>query len=208
MAWGGRKTCSVARLVALNVATCHTLMERHYLSAIWGDMEEAQYADLVRSVQHDGLDNPTIIVLDGMILDGWHRYNAAMDGKVSEELKFEDYVGTNPADLVIRANSLRRHLNAGQRVSIVQACHEWRTSGGRPSTMPKPSDFLETFATEVEPPPPPPNYPDPVIKPCNDCKRDTSHALRIEVVRGLPYAKNICQVCRRKTQAIDSCTYH
>ena len=111
-------------------------LERHPLSAIWGDMPPAQFRELVEDVRQHGVREP-IVCHDEMILDGWHRYRAA--AKSAAECCFVDLPpAEDPAGFVIRHNAYRRHLTASQRAAMVVACTKWRPHGdqGRERSVP------------------------------------------------------------------------
>ena len=105
------------------------ILERHPLSAIWGDMPDAGYAELVDSIRSDGILDYVIKTLDDQVLDGWHRYRAAHDAGVEHQMLITPYLGQDPVSFVIRKNAHRRHLTAGQRAQMIVGCREWAKSG-------------------------------------------------------------------------------
>ena len=102
-------------------------LERHPLSAIWGDMPNDQYQELVDSIRESGDLMAEVRTLDGMVLDGWHRYRAALDAEVQPLIV--PWSGDDPAGYVIKKNALRRHLTAGQRTICVARCYDWAEMG-------------------------------------------------------------------------------
>ena len=48
---------------------------RHYLSAIFPDMNDEEFAELVTDIEKNGCINP-VQVVGSQIVDGWHRYRA------------------------------------------------------------------------------------------------------------------------------------
>jgi hypothetical protein len=50
--------------------------EQHPLSAIFPKMSEKEFAGLCADIAANGLAHP-IVVFEGKILDGWHRYGVA-----------------------------------------------------------------------------------------------------------------------------------
>lgn len=126
-------------------------LKRHELSALWGDAPDEEYAQMVTDMEVNGfLKIQPIVLLDGEVLDGWHRYTAAHDAKVSLEYQgdkipegalttpderilnpeyFVDfakaYPGVDPVDFVIAANARRRSLTAKQRARAVLAARKW-----------------------------------------------------------------------------------
>ena len=109
------------------------MLKRHPLSAIWGDMPEVEYAELVDSVRKDGVLDYLIKTLEHEgephVLDGWHRYSAAHDSGKTEGLILAPYLGDDPVGFVIARNAVRRHLTAGQRAICVAKCYEWAGPG-------------------------------------------------------------------------------
>lgn len=110
-------------------------LERHPLSAIWGDMTTELFEALKADIAEVGVRTP-ITLYEGKVLDGWHRLRAAIENG-------EDHVPTrdlpadeDPVDFVIRENALRRPLPKGQRVAIILQARRWR-SRGRPSLSEK-----------------------------------------------------------------------
>ena len=108
------------------------LLQRHPLSAAWGDMPEDQYREFVESVREHGVTDPLIVLLDGKVLDGWHRHRAAVEVGIDLELVCREFLGDDPVAYVIRRNGERRHLTAGQRAICVAKCYEWRGTGLQP----------------------------------------------------------------------------
>ena len=109
--------------------------QRHELSAIFGDMPDTDYTSLLESVERDGFIENVIKLLDGEILDGWHRYRAARDLNLLRKLRFqvwntdEDRDG-DPKAFVLARNVERRHLGASQRGQIAVAFNERFGHGG------------------------------------------------------------------------------
>jgi len=93
---------------------------RHPYSTEFGDMTTAEFQDLVTSMQVNGyLEEQPIDLLDGQILDGWHRYNAAKEAGV--EPKFRNFTGKDPISYVKALNADRRHLTDNQRAQIAES---------------------------------------------------------------------------------------
>ena len=102
------------------------ILERHPLSALWGDMPSDELAAMRESVQDHGFTDPVIWTYGGLVLDGWHRYTIA--NLLSLDLELREYSG-DPVQLVIAKNLRRRHLTAVQRSSCTSACIDWAESG-------------------------------------------------------------------------------
>ena len=122
-------------------------LERHELSSIFGDMPEVDFENLVKSVEADGFMDSLIRIHEGKILDGWHRYQAALSLNLVRKLMFmhwdEKKEGKAVAFVAAR-NIERRHLSASQRAQIVVSLHERFGWGGDRSKTP--NDALKTKA--------------------------------------------------------------
>ena len=127
-------TCCVAPIISLDreFIVADTL-ERHELSAIFGDMPTDDYQSLLASVEKDGFMDPKIKLLDGKVLDGWHRYRAGRELNLLRKLKFQQWDEKDDGDpqaFVLARNIERRHLNASQRAQIVVSFNERFGHGG------------------------------------------------------------------------------
>lgn len=95
---------------------------------IFGDMSAEEYDVLKKSIQLVGLLEP-IILYDGQILDGRHRYRACVE--LGIEPWTEEYEGDDPIEIVLAKNLARRHLNEAQKGLIA---HRLTTMArGRPA---------------------------------------------------------------------------
>ena len=133
-------TCCVPPIIVLDSDFVDSgTLQRHELSSVFGDMPDADYASLLESVKRDGFMDPLIRVLDGKVLDGWHRYRAARELNLIRKLKFtkwdEDKEGDATA-FVLARNIERRHLSASQRAQIAVAFNERFGHGGDRSKTP------------------------------------------------------------------------
>ena len=97
-------------------------LAQHALGALVPAMTEAELSDLVASVRKHGVQEPCILLLDGQVLDGWHRYRAAVEADARVET--EDYLGDDPLGVVMRANAVRRHLTPQQRADLFVAARK------------------------------------------------------------------------------------
>ena len=97
-------------------------MERHPLSALWGDLPRDEVMAMRKSVQDHGFVDRVIWTLDGAVLDGWHRYTIA--NLLNLDLDVREYDG-DPVKWVISRNLHRRHLTELQRVSCANAAIDW-----------------------------------------------------------------------------------
>ena len=109
-------------------------LKRHPLSAACGDMPDPEFYALVEDVRARGVQD-AITIHEDMILDGWHRYRAALKAGVpwTEDL----YEGDDPQSFVLQRNILRKHLNATQRAVVVCRILGWRAPGryANPATV-------------------------------------------------------------------------
>lgn len=106
---------------------------QHPLSAAFPAMSPADFDSLRDSIANIGVQNP-ITVLDGMVLDGWHRYTAATDlGMACPEVGLDP--ATDPRDFVLAQNKARRHVTQAQLALATTAVYDWRPHGDQRSTL-------------------------------------------------------------------------
>ena len=100
-------------------------LQRHPLSAAFGDMPPDEFAELKDSIRETGLTDPVIVLFEGKVLDGWHRYRAVCEleqagqivpGQATVE-PLRD--GVDPVAFVWSRNGLRRHLTPSQRAGLM-----------------------------------------------------------------------------------------
>jgi hypothetical protein len=82
---------------------------------------------LQQSIEEFGQRDP-IVVFEGMVLDGWHRWTCCQRLGIAAKL-VDLPAGVNPRAFVKDKNLHRRHLNASQRALAVVACNEWQPAG-------------------------------------------------------------------------------
>lgn len=94
-------------------------LDVHPLAELFPDLSAGEFSEMVQSIKDDGLDEP-IVVSDGKILDGRHRYKACLKAGVNPTTVAYDGPKTPEAiaKFVWRANGVRRHLTASQRSMI------------------------------------------------------------------------------------------
>ena len=133
-------TCCISPIIVLDREFIDAgTLKRHELSSVFGDMPETDFENLVKSVEQDGFMDPLIRVLDGKILDGWHRYQAALSLNLVRKLMFmpwDDEKEGNAIAFVAARNIERRHLSASQRAQIVVSLNERFAWGGDRSKTP------------------------------------------------------------------------
>ena len=133
-------TCCISPIIVLDREFIDAgTLKRHELSSIFGDMPETDFENLVKSVEQDGFMDSLIRVLDGKVLDGWHRYQAALSLNLVRKLMFmpwDDEKDGNAIAFVAARNIERRHLSASQRAQIVVSLNERFAWGGDRSKTP------------------------------------------------------------------------
>ncbi|MGO1069673.1 ParB/RepB/Spo0J family partition protein [Lysobacter sp. CA199] len=90
-------------------------MQYHPLCLALPDMVAPAFAGLIEDIRSNG-QRHDIILHEGMILDGRHRYRACLECGIDP--RFSDYTGSDPAAFVISENLARRHLNESQRAMV------------------------------------------------------------------------------------------
>ena len=106
--------------------------QQHPLSAAFPPMSEQAFGELRADIAQNGLRFP-ITLFDGMVLDGWHRYQACV--QTGAEPSFVDFEGDEKAAarLVVSANVMRRHLDESQRGIIAARMAQVPHGGDRKS---------------------------------------------------------------------------
>ena len=109
-------------------------MIQHPLSAAFPAMSQLELSDLTNDIRAHG-QRQAIVILSGMVLDGWHRFQAC------ETLHLEPITadlpeGVDPVAYVQSLNMHRRHLTGSQRAMAVVTCNEWAHPGNQPDPAP------------------------------------------------------------------------
>jgi DNA-directed RNA polymerase subunit F len=91
-------------------------LERHPLARTFPPMEAEDFNKLKHDIGENGLREP-IVLHEGKILDGVHRYNACCDLGITPETK--PYTGNDPLSFVISMNIHRRHLSPEKKREII-----------------------------------------------------------------------------------------
>lgn len=107
--------------------------ELHPLCTLFPRLNDSEFLALVADIKSHGL-RQSIVLHDGMILDGGNRYRACLEAGV--EPAFSEFAGENIVSFVLSANLHRRHLSPGQQAAIVASAQDWATaqSVGRPGS--------------------------------------------------------------------------
>ena len=99
---------------------------RHPLSNPFGDAAPHDFEALVQSMKVNGfMDGHPVILYEGRILDGFHRYKAAKE--VGVAAVFTEFSGTleQARQFILSENVARRHLTVPQKILIYQLNNEW-----------------------------------------------------------------------------------
>lgn len=89
-----------------------TELHPHKLADLVPPLSPAEYRALVSDIKANGLIY-SIVVYDGQILDGRHRYRACRELGIEPSVK--KYCGDSPIAFVLSANLHRRHLTQSQK---------------------------------------------------------------------------------------------
>ncbi len=115
-------TCCVAPTISINrTFVDSSQLTRHELSAIFMDMPEEDFENLLKSVESEGFKDPVIRMIDAQVLDGWHRYRAAKELNLLRKLRFQQWDEKDegdPAAFVYARNQNRRHHSKAVRAQI------------------------------------------------------------------------------------------
>lgn len=90
-------------------------LKPHPLGAIFPSMNDEDYDRLVLSIKERGLGED-IVLHEGMILDGNHRYSACKKARVKPT--FVNFKDGDPISFVISKNLARRNLNTSQAAAL------------------------------------------------------------------------------------------
>lgn len=102
-----------------------TILERHELSALFGNMSESELAELKIDVEKNGFAQRVIYLYEGKILDGWHRYQVAVNLNRVDELEFHELGDiSNPLGFAMGINYFRRHMSSSHKAVVKALAHE------------------------------------------------------------------------------------
>lgn len=122
-------------------------LERHPLSAAFPDMPGDELQALADDIRRNGQQEPGLL-LDGQVLDGWHRHQACQLAGVP--FNAIEFTGADPVSYVVAKNVHRRHLTASQRAEAQVRCAAWRAPGqSAPGAVPTTAQMAE--AAKVSP---------------------------------------------------------
>lgn len=111
-----------------NVDPANALMNlhRHDLSNPFGEADAKDFDELVKSMLERGYDSlHPIILYEGGILDGWHRYRAAQIANITPT--FAEFVGIRKEAqaFVWAENMARRQMSGRQKIAALVLSNSW-----------------------------------------------------------------------------------
>lgn len=120
---------------------------QHPLSAAFPPMTTEEFQSLKDSIEAHGVLNP-ITIFEDMVIDGWHRYQAALElGMDCPETELDEWL--DPKDFVLAQNKNRRHITASQLAMATTAVYDWHPSH-RPNKAAGPAGLSKTSAELAE----------------------------------------------------------
>ena len=109
-------------------------LKQHPLSAAYPSMPAQEFTALLDSITNIGVQLP-VTVFEGMVIDGWHRYTAAMQANMPcPQLQIDADI--DPVDYVKAMNDSRRHMTASQRAMAAVTVNQWRPVSARGGVIP------------------------------------------------------------------------
>ncbi len=108
-----------------------THYELHPLCKLFPRMSGAEFDALREDIRANGL-RQTIVLYEGMILDGGNRYQACLEAGVKP--RFSDFSDGNIVSFVLSLNLHRRHMTPGQQAAIVASAQDWARAQVRGGT--------------------------------------------------------------------------
>ncbi|WP_064746379.1 ParB/RepB/Spo0J family partition protein [Lysobacter antibioticus] len=120
----------------------------HPLCLSLPDMTPDAFKALVDDVRRNG-QLRDIVLYEGMILDGRHRYRACLDSGIDPRMV--EFSGNDPVAFVISENVARRHLSESQRAMVAAQLAVWgkgkpRKSENFPINAPKQPQVAEMLS--------------------------------------------------------------
>lgn len=107
------------------------MYSQHPLSAAFPSMLDEDFQSLKDSIETNGVLNP-ITIFEGMVIDGWHRYQAA--NQLAMDCPEQPLGDIDPKDFVLAQNKNRRHITAAQLAAAATAVYAWVPLGANQHT--------------------------------------------------------------------------
>lgn len=98
-------------------------LEIHPIALILPEMGHEEYQKFKEDILGNGVLEP-IILFQGKVLDGRHRYKASRELEIDIEARVWEG-GMDPVEYVVSRNIHRRHLTPGQRAMAAAKCMSW-----------------------------------------------------------------------------------
>ena len=118
---------------------------QHEYGKLMPEMSTEQYTDLKNDIAQNGIKDK-IIMFEGSILEGWHRYKATCE--LGSPFKgFDHFRGTKSQalSLVVSKNLMRRHMTTDQRAMVLASARKMLIEAGVPS-----GDDVDKFGQMAE----------------------------------------------------------
>jgi len=93
------------------------VLKQHPIGKLLPAMTDEEYAFVKADIQRRGLRDP-ILLLDGQVLDGWHRYRICLELRIRPKFRAVGRGADALAEVVSR-NLARRQLSPGQRYGVL-----------------------------------------------------------------------------------------
>lgn len=106
--------------------------QQHPLSAAFPAMPADDFIGLKDSISTIGVQNP-ITIFENMVIDGWHRYQAA--NELGIDCPSVELGDVDPRDFVLAQNKARRHITQAQLVACASAVFKWHPQGGNQTAL-------------------------------------------------------------------------
>ena len=120
--------------------------KQHALSAAYPAMSAEDFQALKDSIENIGVQNP-ITLFEGQVIDGWHRYTAAVE--LGIECPVVELDDVDPREFVRAVNDARRHMTQAARALAITTVYAWFPAdgsaqmGGDAGTAPPPKSNAE-----------------------------------------------------------------
>jgi len=103
-------------------------MKAHKFAEYFPKMSKEEFEALKDNIKQNGLIDP-IVVFEGQVLDGRHRYKACKELEIP--IRRKEFKGKDALAYVISRNSIRRHLNQSQKACTAILAYSDETLGTR-----------------------------------------------------------------------------
>jgi len=122
-------------------------MQYHKFNLLFPVADEKTLNDLADDIATNGLIE-SIVIYEGLILDGKNRYLACM--KAGVKPRYKEYKGDEPIQYVFTKNFYRRHLNATQRAILARVVYEKTIGTVKKKTLDEVAKIMNVSKTQVQ----------------------------------------------------------